>query len=165
MQSKELLKMTLEMSRAMVLQLIEDMQDAPLTFPTPNGGCHPLWVLGNVTLAEGTFIREYILGESNPVGEWKDIFGAGTEPVADATKYPSFHEVMAKSHEVRQGTVALLDSLNEEDLDKPSKAPAKRQAYFGTARQCFLMTALHWMMHRGQVADARRAAGRERIGP
>ena len=165
MQSKELLKMTLEMSRAMVLQLIEDMKDAPLTFPTLKGGCHPLWILGNVTLAEGTFVREYILGEPNPVAEWNDIFGAGTEPVADAAKYPPFHEVMAKSQEVREGTMALLDSFSEGDLDKPSKAPVKRQAYFGTARQCFLMTALHWMMHRGQVADARRAAGRKRIGP
>lgn len=165
MQSKEVLKITLEMSRDMVLQLIEDMKDAPVTFPTPNGGCHPLWVLGNVTLSEGTFVREWILGESNPVAEWKDIFGAGTEPVADAAKYPPFSEVMAKSHEVRKATIALLDSLSEEDLDKPSKAPAQRQAYFGTCRQCFLMTALHWMMHRGQVADARRAAGRKRIGP
>jgi len=73
--------------------------------------------------------------------------------------------VMAKSHEVRKGTMALLDSFSEEDLDKMSKAPAQRQAYFGTVRQCFLMTALHWMMHRGQVADARRTAGRKRIGP
>ena len=165
MQSKELLKITLDMSRDMVLQLIEDMKDTPLTFPTPNGGCHPLWVLGNVTLAEGTFVREYILGESNPLAEWNDIFGAGTEPVADAAKYPPFDEVMAKSHEMRKGTMELLDSFSEEDLDKASNAPAKRQAYFGTARQCFLMTALHWMMHRGQVADARRAAGRKRIGP
>lgn len=165
MQSKELLKMTLEMSRSMVLQLIDDMKDAPLTFPTVNGGCHPLWVLGNVTLAEGTFVREYISGEVNPVAEWNDIFGAGTEPVADAAKYPPFSEVMAKSHAVREGTMALLDSFSEADLDKPSKAPPKRQAYFGSNRQCFLMTALHWMMHRGQVADARRAAGRKRIGP
>ena len=165
MQSKELLKTTLEMSRGMVLQLIEDMKDAPLTFPTANGGCHPLWVLGNVTLAEGTFVREWIVGESNPLAEWNDIFGSGTEPVADDAEYPPFSEVMAKSHEVRKETMALLDSFSEEDLDKTSKAPAQRQAYFGTNRQCFLMTALHWMMHRGQVADARRAAGRKRIGP
>lgn len=165
MQSKELLKMTLEMSRGMVLQLIEDMKDAPLTFPTPNGGCHPLWVLGNVTLSEAVFVREWMLGESNPLAEWKDIFGSGTEPVADAAKYPPFNEVMAKSHEVRGETMELLDSFSEQDLDKTSNAPAQRQATFGTYRQCFLMVALHWMMHRGQVADARRAAGRKRIGP
>jgi hypothetical protein len=165
MQSKELLKMTLEMSRGMTLQLIEDMKDAPVTFPTAKGGCHPLWVLGNVTLAEAMFVREWIVGESNPVAGWNDIFGGGTEPVADAAKYPPFTEVMAKSDEMHKGTMALLDSFSEEDLDKPSKAPAQRRAYFGTVRQCFLMTALHWMMHRGQVADARRAAGRKRIGP
>ncbi|MFQ5847311.1 MAG: DinB family protein [Candidatus Methylomirabilales bacterium] len=165
MQSKELLRMTLEMTRGIVLPLIEDMKDAPVTFPTPNGGCHPLWVLGNATLSEARFVREWIVGEPNPLAEWNAIFGAGTEPVADPATYPPFDEVMAKSHAVREGTLKLLDSFSEADLDKTSKAPAQRQANFGTVRQCFLMTALHWMMHRGQVADARRAAGRKRIGP
>jgi hypothetical protein len=82
------------------LTLLEDMRDAPLTFPTPNGGCHPLW----------------ILDEPNPLASWESMFCRGTEPVADASAYPP------------------------------------------------LLMANHWLAHRGQVADARRAAGRERIG-
>jgi len=161
MQSKELLRTNLEMTHGFVLGLIEGMKDAPLTFPTPKGGNHPLWVLGHSTYAEAGIIQEKMLGKSNPLPEWKDVFGDGTEPVDDADKYPPFDEVMAKCQEVRQATMTLFDSLSEADLDTPSKGcDPKFAKYFGTYRLCFLFVANHWMMHRGQVADARRAAGR-----
>jgi uncharacterized damage-inducible protein DinB len=57
--------------------------------------------------------------------------------------------------------VKLLESLSEEDLDKPTKAPPKgREREFATYGQSFLVLALHQTMHRGNVTDARRAAGR-----
>ena len=164
MQSKDLLKMNLEACQDMLLPMIEDMKDAPLTFPTPKGGNHPLWVLGHLAYSEGGIIQKMMLGESNPLAEWKEVFGDGTEPTNDADKYPPFDEVMAKCQEVHQANVALLDSLSEEDLDRSSKAcPPEYESYFGTYRLCFLMVARHWMMHYGQVADARRAAGRKRL--
>ena len=78
MESKELLRMNLVACHGMMMSLAEDMRDAPLTFPTANGGCHPM---------------------------------------------------------------------------------------FGTNRLVFLESGLHRMAHRGQLADARRAAGRPRLGP
>jgi hypothetical protein len=54
----------------------------------------------------------------------------------------------------------LLESFTEGDLDKPSHAPPERQSHFSTYRECLLMLTLKWMMHRGNVADAKRAAGR-----
>lgn len=162
MQSKDLLKSNLEMSMGMVLGLIEDMKDAPLTFPTPSGGNHPLWVLGHLAYSEGAILQDMMLGESNPLAEWKEIFSGGTEPVADASAYPPFEEVLARCQEVRQATMKLFDSLSEEDLDKSSKnCPEDRQQFFGTYRRCFQLAANHWLMHGGQVADARRAAGRK----
>ena len=161
MQSKDLIKMNLELCKGITLQLIEDMKDAPLTFPTPKGGNHPLWVLGHLAYGTGSIIREVMLGEANPLVEWKDMFSAAGEPVNDASEYPPFDEVMSKCHQIHEETVALLDSLSEEDLDTPSKnAPPEYKEFFGTYRQCFMMTANHYLMHRGQVADARRAAGR-----
>jgi len=162
MQSKDLVKMNLEMATGIVLPMIEDMKDAPLTFPTSKGGNHPLWVLGHITYAEGSIIQGMMLGESNPLAQWKDVFGDGTEPVGDADKYPPFDDVLSKCQEVHQANMALLDSMSEEDLDTSSKAcPPEYEGFFGTYRQCFQMIANHWLMHRGQVADARRAAGRK----
>lgn len=166
MQSKDLLMMNFEWTAGKVLTLIEEMKDAPLTFPTPMGGNHPLWVLGHCAYAEGSILQERMLGVSNPLAEWKEIFGDGTEPVDDAKKYPPFDEVMTKCQKVHQANLALLDSLSERDLDTPTKVcEPKYKKYFGTYGQCFLFVANHWLMHRGQVADARRAAGRTNYGP
>jgi len=162
MQSKDLLKMNLEANMGMILPLLEDMRDAPLTFPTPNGGNHPLWVLGHLAYSINGLTEEIMLGGKNSLAEWKEIFDFGTEPTGDAEKYPSFDEVFAKCKESHQAGMALFDSMSEEDLDTPSKAcPPDYEAYFGTYRQCFQMLANHWLIHHGQVADARRAAGRK----
>lgn len=107
-----------------------------------------------------------MLGNSNPLAEWKDIFGDGTEPVDDVEKYPPFDDVMDRCKQMRLATTTLFDSLSEDELDRPTKhcGPA-HQRQFGTYGQCFLFIANHWLMHRGQVADARRAAGRTNSGP
>ena len=162
MQSKDLLKTNLEMTTGIIQPLIEDMKDAPLTFPTSKGGNHPLWVLGHLAYSEGGILQEMMLGESNPLAQWKEIFAAGSVPVSEADKYPPFDEVMAKFQEVHQANMALLDSLSEAELDTPSKGcPPGYEGFFGTYRQCFQMVANHLLMHCGQVADARRAAGRK----
>ncbi len=162
MQSKELLKANLEMNMGMTLSLIEDMRDAPLTFPTPNGGNHPLWVLGHMAYEEGTVLQEFMLGTSNPLAEWKEMFSNGVEPTDDVETYPPFDKVMAKCREVHQANLALLDSMSETDLDMSSQGcPPEYEGLFGTYRRCFQMVAGHWLMHHGQVADARRAAGRK----
>ncbi len=160
MQSKEVLQ-NLMRSDQMVLPLILDMQDAPLTFPTPKGGNHPLWVLGHLTYGEGNLFWHLMRGEPNPVAEWESIFDMQTEAVDDPDHYPAFDDVLAKHYQIHGEAQALLDSLSEEELDQPSKnVPAEWASSFGTWRQCFMMCGIHWLSHRGQVADARRAAGR-----
>ena len=42
----------------MVIGLIESMRDAPLTFPTPNGGCHPLCVVGTLAMHRGRKVAD-----------------------------------------------------------------------------------------------------------
>lgn len=62
---------------------------------------------------------------------------------------------------MRERNLALLESLSEEDLDKPTKAPPKgREHEFATYGRSFLVLALYQMMHRSHVTDALRAAGR-----
>jgi hypothetical protein len=42
MQTKEAVKFALTTSNRAVLSVIDKMSDAPVMFPTPNGGYHPL---------------------------------------------------------------------------------------------------------------------------
>src|SRR5258708_7370667 len=160
MHTKEAIKFALTTSNGAVLSVIDKMSDAATTFPTPKGGCHPLWVLGHLTMVEG-MIPEVLFGDKNPVAEWQKYFGEGSEPVNNDGAYPPFAEVREKYLEMRERNLRLLESLSEEDLNKPTNAPPKgREQEFATFGRSFLVLALHQMMHRSHVTDALRAAGR-----
>jgi uncharacterized damage-inducible protein DinB len=163
MQSIDLIRDNLKKSEERVLTRIEQMREHCVVFPTTNGGCHTLWVLGHLAYIEALVIRAFMLGEANPLAHWQEVFD-GPDPNAEISQYPPFDEVLAKCREMRASTVALLDSRSERDLDKLSaKVPKGFEDTFGTYRLCLQYVADHWYMHRGQLADARRAAGVERM--
>jgi len=163
MQTKDAIQFALTLSNGAVLSVIDEMDGAPTTFPTPNGGCHPLWVLGHLTLVEGT-IPSIFFGDKNPVAEWQQYFGENSEPVADASAYPPFAEVREKYLQLREQNLKLLESLSDVDLDQPTKVPPKgREREFATYGRSFLTLALHQVMHRGNLTDARRAAKGARL--
>jgi len=158
MQSIDLIRDNLTKSADRVLAKIEDMRAHAVVFPTPHGGAHTLWVLGHLAYIEGLVIRDFMLGEENPLADWAEVFDGG-ETSAEAADFPPFDEVLATCREMRAGTLGLIDSLTEDDLDQTSRnAPDGHGDTFGTFRLCLQFVADHWYMHRGQLADARRAA-------
>lgn len=162
MESIDLIRMNLERSEDLVLRRIEDMRDHCMTFPTPNGGCHTLWVLGHLAYVDGLVTRRFMLGEPNPLADWEPVFD-GDDVSGDPDVFAPFDVVLAKCREMRAATKALLDSYVESDLDVVSvAAPKGAEDLFGTRRRCLQFVADHWFMHRGHLADARRAAGLER---
>jgi len=163
MHSIDLIRDNLAKSRDRTLERVEEMREHCLVFPTANGGGHTLWVLGHLAYVEGLVIRSFMLGELNPLTGWEEPFDGG-DPVAEAEAYPPFDEVLTTCREMRAQTLALLESLTEEDLDRAAEyVPEGWDATFGTWRLCLQYVADHWYMHRGQLADARRAAGLERM--
>src|SRR5260370_25318857 len=124
MHKKDAIKFALTVSNGAVLSVIDEMSGAATTFPTPNGGCHPLWVLGHLTVVEGS-IPAILFGDKNPAAEWQKYFGDKSVPVADASAYPPFAMVRDKYLQLREQNLKLLESLSEADLDKPTKAPPK----------------------------------------
>jgi hypothetical protein len=163
MQSIDLVRRNLEQSEALVLLNVEDMKDHCLVFPTPNGGCHTLWVLGHLAYIETIVTRAVMLAEPNPLAHWEETFD-GADVSGNAGDFPAFEVVLKTCREVRAGTRALLNSYVESDLDLESAAaPDGYEDIFGTRRRCLQFVADHWYMHRGQLADARRAAGLDRM--
>ena len=163
MQSIDLIRDNLNKSTDRVLARIEDMREHSTVYPTPKGGGHTLWVLGHLAYIEALVIRGFMLGEPNPLAAWEDLFD-GPDSTGDADLFPPFDEVLATCRETREWTVRCLDSLAEDDLDKASaNAPSGFEDTFGTYRLCLQFVSDHWYMHRGQLADARRAAGLERM--
>jgi hypothetical protein len=104
-----------------------------------------------------------MLGELNPLAHWAEIFD-GDEVSQDRGSFPSFDTVLSRCRAARSETLALLDTFSESDLDVGSTTvPDGYHELFGTRRRCFQYASDHWYMHRGQLADARRAAGLERM--
>jgi hypothetical protein len=162
MKATEFIRKALDSSAKAILPMIDDMRDCPLTFPTPNGGNHPLWVMGHVAFVEGQLVQHIMLGKPNPLAEWSPLFGMKSEPTADAGRYPPLEEVKSAFVKLRAETLQLLDSLSDDDLDQPCKAcPPGMEEFIGKYHQCFMILVMNTMTHRGQVADARRAAGRK----
>ena len=162
MQSIHLIRDNLTKSRDRVLVRVEEMREHCFVFPTPKGGCHTLWVLGHLAYIEAQVIRTLMLGDKNPLAGWQEPFDT-TDVSGDVSQYPPFDQVLAKCREERASTIAFLDSLGEDELDRVSaKTPKAFEAMFGTYRLCLQYAADHWYMHRGHLADARRAAGLER---
>jgi uncharacterized damage-inducible protein DinB len=163
MQSIELIRDNLNMSLDRVLLRVDEMQAHCFVPPTSNGGGHTLWTLGHLAFIEGLVIREFMLGEPNPLAHWEDVFD-GADVGEEQEPYPPFDQVLAKCREMRGQTLSILDSLSESDLDKKSaNMPQGHADTFGTYRLCLQYVADHWYMHRGQLADARRAAGIDRM--
>jgi uncharacterized damage-inducible protein DinB len=75
--------------------------------------------------------------------------------------YPPYEELLNRLRSMDEEFMAWLESVSEEELDRVVEGvPPQFELYFGTWRHMFLMRAMHWMNHRGQLADCRRAAGR-----
>ena len=163
MQSIDLIRDNLKKSCDRTLARVEEMREHCTVFPTPHGGCHTLWVLGHLSYIESLVIRHFMLAEQHPLAAWEEMFD-GAEVSGEINDYPPFDEVLATCRAMRKSTIELINSLSEDDLDRTSvNAPAGFEEIFGTCRLCLQYVSDHWYMHRGNLADARRAAGLHRM--
>ncbi len=161
MQAIDSIRWALRMTDEATTRLVEDMRDQPLTQPTPRGGNHPLWVIGHLAVVEG-MIPHTVFGEEHPVQHWWPLFGPGSQPTDDAGSYPPFDEVLATYRDLRAKNLARLEEIGEAGLDQvPKVIPPGFEDRMKTIGRTFHLIALHQMFHLGQVADARRAAGKE----
>lgn len=156
----EYIKLSLANSSGWAMGLISDMKDSAMTQPTANGGNHPNWVLGHLVRSESDLLDGFILGQPNRFPELEEAYAMGSQPSGDESKYLSMDELFGKFEQIRAASLAHLESLSEEDLSKPSHAPEEFGETFGTVGACFAAMSTHVAFHAGQVADARRAAGR-----
>ena len=160
MQSKDLLLLANQQCAMMTFPLLEDLASAPLITGAGSDGNHAHWILGHLVVSEGGF-RSMMEGTPNPAESLKPLFGGGSRPQPEGQDYPSYEELLSQLKARHEETVAWIGTLSEDDLDQKSKSiPEGFESLFGTWRQVLLMRPLHWMNHRGQLADCRHAAGR-----
>lgn len=127
----------------------------------PWGGNHAMWIAGHITVIEGR-LQKVLHGTPNPVEHWKPLFDWDSKPSTDKSAYPPFEEVLNTYHELRGKTVAFLDEVGEDGLDRPTKSPIPG---FGPAFEkvgsTILVIACHQIGHLGGATVARRASGKQ----
>ncbi len=160
MYTKDAIRFSLALAEEAVLRSLLAINDAPLTFPTAKGGCHPLWVVGHLAFVEG-LAYNLLSGKENPVADWAGMFGQDSTATADAGQYPQLAKVVEKYKQLRKTNLELLDSMSESDLDRATPwQPQGLEEHFATYGKSLLTLAMHQAMHRSQITDAIRSAGR-----
>ena len=160
MYTKDAIRFSLNLAEEAMFKSLAKIDDIPLTFPTEEGGCHPLWVLGHLAFVEG-LAYEMLAGGENPCAEWASLFAPDSISTDDVGKYPPIEKVRARYLHLREMNLQFLDSLSDTDLDKPTPwQPKGVEEHFATYGKALLTLALHQMAHRGQITDAIRSAGR-----
>ena len=160
MYTKDAIRFSLNLAEEAMFKSLAQIDDIPLTFPTEEGGCHPLWVLGHLAFVEGLAYK-MLAGGENPTAEWASLFAPDSIPTDEVAKYPSIEKVRARYLHLRQMNLQFLDSLSDADLDKPTQwQPEGLEEHFATYGKALLTLALHQMAHGGQITDAIRSAGR-----
>jgi uncharacterized damage-inducible protein DinB len=158
--TKDAIRFSLNLAEEAMFKSLAKIDDIPLTFPTEEGGCHPLWVLGHLAFVEG-LAYQMLAGGENPCAEWASLFAPDSIPTNEAGKYPAIGKVRARYLHLREMNLQFLDSLSDADLDKPTPwQPKGVEEHFATYGKALLTIALHQMAHRGQITDAIRSAGR-----
>jgi uncharacterized damage-inducible protein DinB len=159
-QSKSILILANRQCAGLVFPLLEDLRTASLVSPSAGSGNHAHWLLGHLVFSEGRY-REMMQRIPNPCQSLQNMFGGGSQPDPEGAEYPQYEELLSRLRSMDEEFMAWLECTTEEELDQAiAGVPPQFELYFGTWRHMFLMRAMHWMHHRGQLADCRRAAGR-----
>jgi len=163
MKATDVIRSSLKTARHVAESLITDMADAPLTRTCPERGNHPYWLLGHVVVSEAALLDQYLLGRPNRFKDWLPTFWLGTTPPSEINGGPSYQELLAALDQIRAASLEYVDTLSDDDLDKPCGQPDGPGPKFETIGECLNAMTIHMSFHAGQVADARRAAGRKPV--
>ena len=152
----EIGKATLDLSRGSTLKMIEGIPQDKLTFqPVPKTN-HVLWILGHCAVSDAYFANT--MGAENAVKfdeKWSELFGMGSTPVDDPTKYPSLEELTDAMSRARESLLGWFGSMDEEKLH--SALPEDWKMFGPNFAGLMNSIAWHEAIHTGQLSCIRRA--------
>ncbi len=153
------IKHELKLPASVVLGYLGDLTDEDLMRrPAPNAN-HIAWQLGHLIDAEHQ-LNNMVCPDSMPAlpegfaEQHSKEAAASDEPSAFCTK----DQYLKLMQEQRDGTLALLDRLSDEELLQP--APQGIQEFGATVGAVIAGQSAHWMMHAGQWVIVRRQLGK-----
>ncbi|MFQ5732686.1 MAG: DinB family protein [Planctomycetaceae bacterium] len=160
MNAREALKAAFPQTEMICNAYLGDLTDEEILARPVDGANHIAWQLGHLITAENGMVEQVCPGSMPTLPEgFKEQHGKETSSSDDAAAFCTKDEYLKLAAEQRAATRKALDSLADEDLDKP--APEALQRIAPTVAGVFSMQPVHWLMHAGQWAVTRRKLGRE----
>ena len=144
----------------MVQAYLDGLTDEQLMLRPHADANHIAWQLGHLIAAENSLNNMVVPDSMPPLPEgFAEQHGKETAQNDDPDAFLKKAEYLKVMEEQRAGTLALLDRLSDEELQKP--APEKIQQFGATVGAVIGGQSAHWMMHAGQWVIVRRQLGLE----
>ena len=118
---------------------------------------HPAWQLGHI--AVGVDYAASLLGDApRCTAEWQGLFGMGSQPVADGSKYPAKAELIAVLESATAAVESRLPTADPGLLASPFPNEKFRAFWPTLADGVVFLVTTHYAYHLGQLSGWRRAA-------
>ncbi len=156
MNSKAVLKATMQFNRQVVNSYLADLSDTDLLVRPVPGANHIAWQLGHLIGAECHFLG--LLGATPPELPAGFAKKHSKENAGSDEGFATKAEYLGLMNKVRDVALAALEKTSEADLDKPITGDIAKVA--PTVGRLYVLLANHELMHAGQFAVVRRKLGK-----
>lgn len=158
MSLKQRLRRQLGKTRDLSERLLADFHSPHEWVHQVHPGCnHALWFAGHMANLDNFFLSLVAPEKAARLDGFATRFGMGSQPTNNPDDYPLPQDVLEVMRERRRTLLAVLDSLSEEDLSRPT--PAGSPDFLTDFAAVFEMANWHEAMHAGQLSVSRRALG------
>ena len=160
MDTKTAIKTALDTANMIATSYLGDLTDEEMMHRPTKGCNHIKWQIGHLIASENSMINACLPGSMPALPDgFAEKYSKETSASDDAAAFHSKEQLMELYGQQRAGTLAALENIAVEDLNKES--PEEIRGYAPTFGSAFIMQDAHWMMHAGQWAVIRRQLGRE----
>lgn len=159
MNARDAIKLSIDSAKFITLEYLADLSDEDM-LQRPHPECnHIKWQMGHLISSEHQMIDAVCRGSMPALPEgFAERYTKETAASDDPDAFDSKADLRKLLEDQREGTLATLATMSDEDLSKP--APEAMQGYAPTVADVFSLQGGHWMMHAGQWAIIRRQLGR-----
>jgi len=159
---KEAALQRLNFARNYSLGLLEDIDEADWFRMPAEGVTHVAWQVGHLAIAEYGLALVRTRGakqedEQLLSTEFRELFGKGSTPEADAAKYPPTDAIRKTLDHVHTAVLSEIAAMSDDALSQPVDKP---HAMFATKIEALEFCASHELIHAGQIALLRRLLGK-----
>jgi hypothetical protein len=138
---------------------LDDLTDEEMMQRPVAGSNHVKWQLGHLIASENQMIEGCFPGKMPSLPEgFASRYEKSAASCDDPSQFDDKNRLLEIYRQQREGTLAVLESVNPEVLGEETDASIR--SYAPTVGAALIMQETHWMMHAGQWAVLRRKLGR-----